>query len=89
MSDYEEDSEDLPPIRELVVDSEVFNLLATTLSEMMEEGADSVELCIHEMKLNSGKRCQITVKAEASDELGEFESELAPSSVYSCIYTKH
>ena len=55
-----------------MVDSEVFNLLATALSEMMEEGADSVELCIHEMKLNSGKRCQITVKAEASNELGEF-----------------
>jgi hypothetical protein len=91
MSDSEaiEVDEELPPPRKLVVDSEVFNELITVLVECLEGGVDSVDICIHERDLDDGRRCQITVKAQASDCLGEFESELEESSEYSCIDIEH
>lgn len=81
--------EDIPPVKKLVVDSAIFNELITALVQTIEEGADSVEICIDERDLDCGLKCQVKVKVEVSDELGEFDSDLSQSSLYSCIHAEH
>ncbi len=88
MSDSE-DTDTPPEPTRLFVDAQVFNILLTALYQCINEGVDSVEICIDERDLDNGKRCHITVKAEASDFLGEFENELEPSEKYSCINRQH
>tara|TARA_R110000772_G_C13310322_1_gene440445 strand:- start:34171 stop:34437 length:267 start_codon:yes stop_codon:yes gene_type:complete len=88
MSNPKEEENELP-IKKLVVDASSFNDLVTALVMLIEEGADSAEVCIDERSLECGKKRQITLKVEASNLLGEFDNELSPSSIYSCIHLEH